>query len=143
MCAGIRCPNDTTTPKSYLTLVLLSVKNECQSQHSKCRFCSVYFLIGFPLALNDVTTSNRWIFELLHFLLRKNEKILHSMDAFKTINTNKFVTVNYPIITDFLMKIDLYRRITHSILIVYHNWLNKNESTDFDGQTMISISFCI
>lgn len=74
MCAGMRWPNDTTTPKSYLILVLPSDINACQSQHSECRFCSVYFFTGFPLALNDVTTSNRWIFELLHFLKNEGEK---------------------------------------------------------------------
>lgn len=70
---GIKWPNDTTTPKSYL-IFAPSDSNDVQSRHSML-FSSAYCFTGLPFALNDVTTSTRLMFELTHFLeINQNSK---------------------------------------------------------------------
>lgn len=64
--SGIKCPKDTTIPKSYLILALFGL-SLTQSQQSM-PFFSAYCLTGFPFPLYDVTTSMRLILEFLHFL---------------------------------------------------------------------------
>lgn len=124
ICSGIRWPNDTTIPKSYLILIPLSDRNVSQSRHSNSWFCSAYIRTGFPLALNDVTTSNRRILEFWHLLWNKTHthiEFIGSIIETKASKFDNFITSNY-------------RRWSNILRLFNENWsVPKNSTFNFSG----------
>lgn len=80
MDSGIKWPNDTTTPRSYILQTSLEIGQSKQSRFSEL----AYFFTGLDELLNDVTTA-RFLTVRLSFLLINRDGLLKS-EPIKIIN---------------------------------------------------------